>query len=387
MLTLIRLGRGTPGQQQQETSTMRNRLIAAISVAALLSSTSMSLAQSLQELEAAAIQEGMLSVIALPDDWCGWRGVIDAFKAKYPGITVNELNPDAGSADEIEAIKANIGNTGPQAPDVIDVGLSYAASATKDGLLLPYKVSMWDQIRDDAKDPEGHWYGGYYGTLAFIVNKDLVENSPTDWADLLKPEYNGQVAVGGDPRTANQAIHAVWGAGLAATGGDVDKAAEAGLEFMKQLNDMGNFVPTEVKSAQIAQGATPIGIAWDYNELAWQASLNGNPPTEIIVPKSAVISGFYAQAISAHAPHPNAGKLWLEYIYGEEGQLGLLKGYCHPIRFDELSAAGKIPAELAAALPPAESYQGAVFPTLEQQGAFKDYIAKNWDAVVGANVN
>jgi len=39
--------------------------------------------------------------------------VIDSFKAKY-GLTVNELNPDAGSGDEIEAIKANKDNKGPQ---------------------------------------------------------------------------------------------------------------------------------------------------------------------------------------------------------------------------------------------------------------------------------
>jgi putative spermidine/putrescine transport system substrate-binding protein len=365
---------------------MSKALAGAVSVVALLSTTSLSMAQSLAEIEAAAKAEGMLSVIALPDDWCGWRGVIDAFKAKYPEITVNELNPDAGSADEIEAIKANIGNTGPQAPDVLDIGLSYASSATKEGLLLPYKVSMWDTIRDDAKDPDGHWYGGYYGTLSFIVNKDLVPNPPQDWADLLKPEYAGQVAFGGDPRTANQAVHGVWAAGLAASGGDKTKAAEAGLEFMKQLNDAGNFVPVEVKSAALAQGTTPIGIAWDYNELAWQKSLAGNPPTEIIVPKSAVVSGFYAQAISAHAPHPNAGKLWLEYIYSEEGQLGLLAGFCHPIRFDELAAAGKISAELAGALPPAEAYAGAVFPSLEEQNAFKEFISTNWDAKVGANV-
>ena len=95
---------------------VRKALAAGISVAALLSTSFGASAQSLAEIEAAAKAEGMLSVIALPDDWCGWRGVIDAFKAKYPEISVNELNPDAGSADEIEAIKANIGNTGPQAP-------------------------------------------------------------------------------------------------------------------------------------------------------------------------------------------------------------------------------------------------------------------------------
>ena len=78
----------------------------------------------LDELIAAAKAEGQLTTIALPHDWCGYGAVFEAFKAKYPEITINELNPDAGSSDEIEAIKANKDNKGPQAPDVIDVGLS-----------------------------------------------------------------------------------------------------------------------------------------------------------------------------------------------------------------------------------------------------------------------
>ena len=90
--------------------------------------TSIAVAQSMDDLVAAAKKEGQLTVIALPHDWCGYGAVIDGFKAKY-GLTVNELNPDAGSGDEIEAIKANKGNVGPQAPDVIDVGLSFGPSA------------------------------------------------------------------------------------------------------------------------------------------------------------------------------------------------------------------------------------------------------------------
>src|ERR1051326_5621861 len=121
------------------------------------------------ELVAAAKKEGQLTVIALPHDWCGYGALIDGFKAKY-GLTINELNPDAGSGDEVEAIKANKGNTGPQAPDVIDVGLSFGPSAKADGLIQPYKVSTWDSIPDSAKDPEGFWTGDYYGVLAFEVN-------------------------------------------------------------------------------------------------------------------------------------------------------------------------------------------------------------------------
>ena len=93
----------------------------------------------------AAQAEGQLTVIALPRDWCNYGAAIDGFKAKY-GLTVNEVNPDAGSGDELEAIRANKDNVGPQAPDVIDVGFAFGPLAKDEGLIQPYKVSTWDTI-------------------------------------------------------------------------------------------------------------------------------------------------------------------------------------------------------------------------------------------------
>src|SRR5476651_1864356 len=164
-------------------------------IAALTAVAGQAVAAPPASLIAAAKKEGQLTTIALPHDWCGYGALIEGFKAKY-GITVNELNPDAGSGDEVEAIKANKGNTGPQAPDVIDVGLSFGPTAKADGLLQPYKVSTWATIPDSAKDADGFYTGDYYGVLSFVVNSDIVTKPPADWADLLAPEYKGSVAVG-----------------------------------------------------------------------------------------------------------------------------------------------------------------------------------------------
>jgi putative spermidine/putrescine transport system substrate-binding protein len=269
---------------------------------------------------------------------------------------------------------------------VIDVGLSFGPSAKAEGLLQPYKVSTWDTIPDSAKDAEGYWYGDYYGVLAFQINKDIVTKVPADWPDLLAADYKNAVALAGDPRASNQAIQGVYAAGLSAAGGDAAKAGEAGLNFFAELNKNGNFVPVIGKAASLAQGSTPIIIRWDYNALADRDTLQGNPAVEVVVPKSGVVAGVYVQAISAYAPHPNAAKLWMEHLYSDEGQLGWLKGYCHPIRFQDLVATGKVPADLLAKLPPAEAYEKAVFPTLEEQAQAKEAITKQWDSVVGANV-
>jgi putative spermidine/putrescine transport system substrate-binding protein len=364
---------------------LKSTLATSASLLAMLAANIAS-AQSMDELVAAANAEGQLTVIALPHDWCGYGAVIDGFKAMYPGITVNELNPDAGSADELEAIRANRDNTGPQAPDVIDVGLAFGPQAKEEGLIQPYKVATWDTIPDSAKDADGFWYGDYYGVMAFAVNTDMVPNPPADWGDLMKPEYANAFALSGDPRSGNQSMMSLMSAGMAMGAEPGTASGEAGLKFVADLNAAGNFVPVAGKTGTIAQGQTPIVAAWDYNLLAWRDALAGNPPVKVYVPTSGTVAGVYVQAISAFAPHPNASKLWMEYLYSDAGQLGWLAGYCHPIRFNDLVARGVVPQEMLDALPPAASYEAAVFPTLEQQSAHKEVVTNGWDAVVGLTV-
>src|SRR5690348_15844130 len=93
-----------------------------LAAATLFASPAISSAQSLDELVAAAKAEAQLTTSALPHDSRCYGAVIDGFKAKYLGSTINALNPDAGSGYEVEAIKDYKDNKGSQSPDVIDVG-------------------------------------------------------------------------------------------------------------------------------------------------------------------------------------------------------------------------------------------------------------------------
>jgi putative spermidine/putrescine transport system substrate-binding protein len=334
------------------------------------------------DLITAAQAEGGLTTIALPHDWCNYGEAITTFTSKY-NIPINELDPQAGSGDEIEAIKANKDNPGPQAPDVVDVGLSFGPSAKAENLLAPYKVATWDTIPADAKDADGYWWGDYYGVLSFEVNTAVVPNVPQDWADLLKPEYKGKIALAGDPRVSNQAIQTVFAASLA-NGGSLDDAGP-GLDFFKQLNDAGNLLPGIATSATIAAGEAPVTIRWTYNALANRdaTTASGGPVIEVVVPKSGRFAGVYVQGISAFAPHPNAAKLWQEFLFSDEGQNIWLKGYCHPIRYENLVETDAVPPEQLAKLPDVE---GAVFPSLDQLNAASKLITESWDAEVGLNI-
>ena len=158
-----------------------------------------------------------------------------------------------------------------------------------------------------------------------------------------------------------------------------------GIPTLKEMKASGNFVEVGGSAQNFAQGTTPIMFDWDYNVLAMRDKLAGNPQMDVVIPSDGVIAGVYVQAISAYAPHPNAAKLWMEYLYSDEGQLGWLSGYCHPIRFNDMVARNVIPADMMAKLPPAENYAKAVFPTLEEQGAAKAVVAETWATEMGAN--
>jgi putative spermidine/putrescine transport system substrate-binding protein len=337
-------------------------------------------ADPLTALADAAEQEGGLTTIGLSHDWCNYGEALTTFAARY-AITINEVSPDATFGDQVAAVKASKDAPGAEAPDVIDVGLEFAVQAKKDKLLAPYKVATWDTIPATAKDADGAWSGDYYGVLAFETNQSAGARPPTDWADLFKPSYADQIGLAGDPRLSGQAIETVYAAALA-NGGSLDNA-KPGLDFFAKLQKVGNLVPTIATPDAIDQGPTPISIRWTYNALAHRDRADGNPNIDVTVPATGRLGGIFAQAISAYAPHPNAARLWMEFLYSDEGQNIWLKGNCNPIRYDDLAAREAIPADVSANLP---DVSGAVFPTLAQLNAASTLITQGWNAAVGVDI-
>lgn len=337
----------------------------------------------MEKLIELARAEAELSTTALPNDWANYGRMKEVFfKEMYPFIKHNDLTPDASSGEEIEQIKANAGNKGPQNPDVIDVGFIWGTTAREQGLLQPYKVEAWDTIPDAVKDADGYWFGNYYGTMAFEVNADVITNVPQDWSDLLKPEYKGQIAISGDPTSSSQAIHAVWAAALG-NGAKIDDPTP-GLEFFAKLAEVGNLIATPVTVASIDKGETPISLRWDYNALSHRDASKDIANIQVVYPKSGSIAGVYLNGISAYSPRPHAARLWQEFIYSDAGQLIYLSGYATPIRFEDMKKRGVIPADLLALLPVADITVG--FPSVADIAVALEKIKTGWPEMVGSKL-
>jgi putative spermidine/putrescine transport system substrate-binding protein len=335
---------------------------------------------SMSKLVAAAKKEGHLNTITLPRDWANYGEIMDTFQHRY-GLGLSDAIPLGSSAQEIQAIKTQKGTS--RAPDVVDVSPSAAIEGQKDGLFHKYKVATWSTIPANMKDAKGNWYGDYWGVASFLSLDSQVKNAPKTWSDLLKPEYKGQVALGGDPTQAGEAFGAVFGAALG-NGGSLDNI-QPGIDFFAKLKANGNWNPTLGNTAaNVSKGVTPIVIRWDYLNLASRDEIvKGGQQCTVTIPATGRYGSYYCQAISRFAPHMNAAKLWEEFLYSDQGQVLFLKGYTHPARYNDLAKRSKVPSSLASKLPAASNYKGVHFATIAQITKAQALLTAQWHAKMG----
>lgn len=296
----------------------------------------------LQEIEAKAKEEGQVVSVGMPDTWANWKETWEEITQKYG---LKHTDTDMSSAEELAKFENEKNN--PTA-DIGDVGISFGPLAAEKGLVQPYKTSYWDEIPDWAKDDQGNWIVGYTGSIAIMIDKDLVATPPKTWDDILKGDY--KVAVG-DVTKATQAQMAVLAAAIA-HGGD-EKNIEPGLNFFAELAKQGRLLSTDVLVANFEKGEIPVGFLWDFNALGYREQIDPKR-FEVNIPMEGTVMSGYATLINKYAPHPHAAMLTREYILSDEGQINLAKGYARPIR-DKV----QLPEEVANKMIPNDQYKNA----------------------------
>jgi putative spermidine/putrescine transport system substrate-binding protein len=321
------------------------------------------------QIAEAAKEEGELISYGMSDDWVNLGNIWKAIEDKYGVI---HTDTDMTSAEQITRLLAE-----KNAPvmDMADIGYDFLGPLLENDLATTYRNASWDKIPDNFKDPDGRWASSYWGAISFLVNTDLVENLPQTWDDLLKPEYKDQVC-SRDPRVSTYATASVLSAAYAHGGGEDN--VQPGLDFFKQLRESGNLREGVVLNvAAVQKGECPISMVYDFDGFAKRDATG--LPLEVVIPSDATVGMLFAQYISSAAPHPNAAKLGIDFMFSDEGQVMLAQGYAHPTRDVTL------PEDVAAKMLPESAYGNLHFPTsLESfSGAVKN-IVDGWNAIVGA---
>ncbi|MCK2213059.1 ABC transporter substrate-binding protein [Actinomadura sp. ATCC 31491] len=307
----------------------------------------------MERLAEAAKREGRLNVIALPRAWVGYGEIIDTFADKY-GIKVNELEPNAGSARQIEAAAR-------LKPDVFDLTLDVAVKEA--ARFAPYKVQGWLDLPDGVKDPAGAWYAAYGGYMSIGYDPRAVK-APATFADLLGPGY--KVALDGDPLRSAAAFGGVMAASMRGGAPRPDQ----GVSLFAKLKQAGRL--TDPAKANTV-------VSWDHLNAARSAAHADR--WKVVIPRDAPLGGYHVQAISKAAPHPAAARLWQEFLLSDEGQNLLLKGWARPARDEAMAMKGTLDTEQAERLP--RTPGPPILLTIPQEDAGKAYLRKEWAKSVG----
>lgn len=332
-------------------------------------------ALSIEELETAAKEEGHVESVGMPDTWANWGETWADIEAVY-GITHSDT--DMSSAEELAIFAAEKNNP---TKDIGDVGQSFGPQAEEQDLTLAYKTSYWDEIPEWAKDDDGDWIVGYYGTLSFMTNSKVVKDAPTSFADILEGDYMVSI---GDVTSATQAQNAVLAAAIA-NGGD-ENNIQPGLDFFAKLAEQGRLDMGDNSLGRLESGEIEVGLYWDFNALNYKNQVeqaNQNMKFEVTIPQDGTVQSGYATVINSTAPNPHAAALTREYILSDEGQINLARGYARPIRENI-----ELPADVEEILIPESEYAAA--QPISDQVAWKETAAtlgQNWQEQVLAKIN
>ncbi|MCR4511019.1 ABC transporter substrate-binding protein [Pseudomonas sp. GLN_6] len=320
---------------------MKQLLLASLMGSAIaLATSAMAAGTDLKALEQAARAEGAVNSVGMPDSWANWKDTWADLNTLYG---LKHMDTDMSSAQEIAKFAAEKDNA---TADIGDVGAAFGPIAVQQGVTQAYKPSTWEQIPSWAKDADGHWMLAYTGSIAFIVNKQLVKDVPRSWADLKQGTY--KVAIG-DVSAAAQAVNGVLAASIA-NGGD-ETNIQPGLDFFAEIAKQGRLGLSNPTIQTLEKGEVEVGIVWDFNGLSYRDQIDPSRFEVLIPSDGSVISG-YSTIINKYAKNPNAAKLAREYILSDAGQINLAKGNARPIRAEHLT----LPAEVQAKLLPNEQY-------------------------------
>ena len=290
----------------------------------------------------AASKEGIIVSFDTGPTWANWAAQFSAFKKRYPAVEM--AYNDIGSAATVIALDK--ARNRPQADTAYYFAASGIDAVAKD-VVAPFKPVNFDKLPAVFHDPDGKWFTIHSLTIAFIVNKKLVKDVPQSWADLLKPEYKNSI-VYLDPRSTGVGQVMTFGAAYA-NGGSVDNV-KPGIDYLGKLHAAGSVlrVVGTTPYAQFVKGEIPVWISYENDGLKAKYIDGLGDQVAVVIPKDGSVAAPYGISLVKNGPHPNAGKLWLNFIMTDMGQGIFAQGFVRP------SVPGvKLPANVADKLPPA----------------------------------
>lgn len=237
------------------------------------------------------------------------RPMAAAFEKKYPGVKVNLVSGTVGdllvkitSEAKANSLRADVHHGGGATGTLIAAGLveRYVPDPAK-----AYPAAY--------KDANGLWTAQVLNFLGASVNTSLVKpaDEPKTYDDLLDPRWKGKIAwttqmtQGGAPGFIGTVL--------------LSMGQDKGMDYLRKLAPQMVSVPANQRVVldQVIAGEYPIAVATFTHHA--NISANAGAPVKWLKlePLTANMDPIF---LLKGGPHPNAGKLFIDFVLSKEGQ-------------------------------------------------------------------
>ena len=202
-------------------------------------------------------------------------------------------------------------NAGRVAVDVITHSEPAAANALgKKGYFVAFKPKNFDRIPDAAKAADGSFIGQRLNMMTHYLRSDKVAaaDEPKTWDDLLAAKYKGKLVMT-DPSFTSLQVSVV---------GMMAKARGWGFYEKLRLNDVMIVQGNQQVSDMLKRGERLIAVG-ALDSYAADLKKEGHP-IKTLYPSDGVFIIPSPTSVVKGSPHPNAAKLFAEFMIGDDAQ-------------------------------------------------------------------
>ncbi|HEU5017008.1 MAG TPA: extracellular solute-binding protein [Pseudolabrys sp.] len=266
-----------------------------------------------------------------------------AFTAKY-GVKVNVVR--AASQIVFRRLMQDLGQGAANADVFSSVDIAHFIDLKSKSALAHYRPENAAEVLPQFQnlDPDGYFYATVASVIALGYNTKKVQAdaAPKSWTDLLDAKWTDKIALG---HPAYSGFAGSWAAQMFKLYGKsyFEKLAKLQPLVSRSLLDATTLL-TSGERWLTASPIAPLMVSAD----------KGNP-IAIIYPSDGSILVSTPSGVMKNAPHPNAARLFMEFLLGPEFSRILVKARYETMRADVKPLPGvKSVADLKVIQPTAE---------------------------------
>jgi ABC-type Fe3+ transport system substrate-binding protein len=257
-----------------------------------------------QRLYELAKNEGE-AVIYANMDVSAMKPLTDGFMKRYPGTKAASVHFSGAAIITRLDVEARAGKP---VSDVVLSGQLGVLALIEKKIAMRYRSPEREFFRDGLKDKDGLWTAYMTNVMVSAYNTRQIkkEEAPRTVEDLLKPRWKGKL-------TMDSQSYVWFGTMLQYLG------EEAGLRFMRQLNEQnishqrGRRLMTQL----VAAGEFDMAVETNLNSVL---TLNKQGAPLSFAPIQPYFLSPSLVFMSANAPRPYTGALFIDYLLSEDGQ-------------------------------------------------------------------